>query len=184
MVRRTGAWLRQRSNIVVGREKRARRTSIHVAQSWARPGPVGSSMPGVKGRMAHNLRLAPGKKHERPTPVSFETHPVGTCPHGRRLSLSAILVERLHAPQSPVDWIPEPVSHQHSSTDQHRSAFTRGTDVPRNCLTLFCFQCTVSLFLHRSQKVEMLPARVETKRETFLPAGVRNPAACGGFSVR
>jgi hypothetical protein len=133
-----------------------------------------------KGKNGPQLTIGSWEETLKTIPVSFETHPVGTCPHGRRLSLSAILVERLHAPQSPVDWIPEPVSHQHSSTDQHRSAFTRGTDVPRNCLTLFCFQCTVSLFLHRSQKVEMLPARVETKREIFLPAGVRNPRLAAG----
>jgi hypothetical protein len=56
---------------------------------------------------------------------------------------------------------------------KHRSAFTRGTDVPRNCLTLFCFQCTVSLFSQRSKKVERLPARAGST--IAFPHGLKHP---------
>jgi hypothetical protein len=166
--------------IVVGREKRGTRVSIHTLSFLGGAMPVASSMPGTKGRMAHSLWLAPGTKQHPPLSRLIpgeHTHQAG----GFSLALFSCDVTRA---SKPCGLDTGTFARRTSSTDQHRSAFTRGTDVPRNCLTLFCFQCTVYLFSHRRTKVERQQARVKTWRETRLTAGAGSPAACGGFSVK
>jgi hypothetical protein len=59
-------------SIVVEEEKHATSVSIHTLSWLGGAMPVGASMPGTKGRMAHNLRLA---SWEAATPISFETIP-------------------------------------------------------------------------------------------------------------
>jgi hypothetical protein len=63
---------------------------------------------------------------------------------------------------------------QHSCTfGEHASVFTQGSDLPWNLQALFCFQSTTELFLQRSKKVEMLPARAGSKHA--FPHGLKHP---------
>ena len=75
--------------LVVEEEKHGNSASIQASCFLGGAMPVGASMPFQKGRMAHNF--GDHASWEAPTPVSFETAPVGTYPHGRRLFLMAIL---------------------------------------------------------------------------------------------
>jgi hypothetical protein len=130
--------------------------------TWARPGPVSLSMPLAKERMAHNLRFwRPGiREHlslSRTRGHEWETFLVGA-------SADTELPKAL--------WI----GYRYLlcvgfRLFKHRRAFTRGTDLPRNCLTLFCFQRTLYLFSQRSQNVEMPKARAQAK--TALPPGLK-----------
>jgi hypothetical protein len=163
--------------LVVEEEKQAMSISIQTSHGWARPGPVPAFKPRTKGRMAHSLRLASWKAG---TPVSFETHSLGTCPQGWRLFLRYFLWHntRLKA----VEWLPVPSLRTIADTLANTVTFLRKA-LRLATRTLFSSQGTTDLFFLSEQKVEMLPARVKTWRETFLPAGTGSPAACGGFSV-
>jgi hypothetical protein len=81
-----------------------------------------------------------------------------------------------------VDWLPVPSSVERADTLANAVTFLP-TALRGGTRTLFSSQGTAHVFFLKEQKVEMLPARVKTLRETRLTAASRRGAACGGFSV-
>jgi hypothetical protein len=108
----------------------------------------------------------------------FRGYPVGTYPHRGRLSLRYSW--RDAALPKPMDWLPVASRIKIADILVNTVLFLRAA-LRRATRTRFSFQGTIDTFLHRGAKVEM--ARVQTRRETRLTAGVGNLAACGGSSV-
>lgn len=82
-----------------------------------------------------------------------------------------------------VEWLPVP-SQQYMAWYIWKNAVAFLQEALRLLtLTLFSFQGTPVVFYQRREKVEM-PSKGLNRRETRLTAGVGNPEAYGGFSVR
>ena len=81
-------------SIVVEEEKHRKSASIHAFSFLGGAMPVLASMPGAKGRMAHNLRLA---SWEAGTPASFEAQSLGTYPQGGGFSWRYFLVHNTNS---------------------------------------------------------------------------------------
>jgi hypothetical protein len=129
--------------------------SFPLASSLAQPG-------------ANGPQLAVGSRRKaglKTIPVSFETHSLGTCPQGWRLFLRYFLWHntRLKA----VEWLPVPSLRTIAHTLGNAVTFLRLVRNPATH-TFFSSQGTTDLFFLWQQKVERLPARVKTWRETFL----------------
>ena len=87
-------------SIVVEEEKHGRSASIHAFSFLGGAMPVPASMPGAKGRMAHNLQLA---SWEAGTPASFEA----TC--GNEPAQGEAFPDAIFAAAAlpkPVEWLP------------------------------------------------------------------------------